>query len=77
VHTHRFILDVTDRADVLPRIVGLCHRRGCEIISLTYARGDRHRPGRLDLAVTADERHLRPLAPRLAALVDVHDVRAA
>jgi acetolactate synthase small subunit len=77
MHIHRLTLDVTDRADVLPRIVGLCHRRGCEIISLSYERGDRHRPGRLDLAVRADDRHLRPLAPKLAALVDVQDVRAA
>ena len=72
--TQHYTLHVADSAGALPRVVGLCQRRGCEIVALSYAHGDRHRPGRVDLAVRGDDRHLRPLRERLSALVDVHRV---
>jgi acetolactate synthase regulatory subunit len=75
MHTRRYSLEVTDVPDVLPRVVNLCRRRGCEIVSMEFVSGDRHRPGRLDVALRASERHARPLSAWLAALVDVRDVR--
>ncbi len=69
--TQYFSLQVAAANGVLPRVVGLCQRRGCEVVALTYANGDRHRPGRMELAVRGDARRLRLLSMRLAALVDV------
>ena len=74
MHTHRYTLDLDARPDVLPRVVNLVRRRGCEIVSLQFAQGDCHRPGRLELAVRVDERHARPMAHWLGALVDVRSV---
>ena len=74
-HTHRYSLEVTDRPDVLQRVVTLFRRRGCEVVSMEYVAADRHRPGRLDVALRADERHARPLPFQLEGLVDVRAVR--
>ena len=74
-HTRRFSIETVETPDVLPRVVGLCRRRGCEIIALDYLRGDRHRPGHLALSVRVPERQGRPLAAWLSSLVDVRTVR--
>ena len=71
--TSHYSLDVTDRPDVLPRVVATVRRRGGEIVALSYAGGDRHRPGHLDLVVRAP----RPLDTWLEGLVDVRRVRVA
>jgi len=71
--TQSYALDVADRPDVLPRVVSTVRRRGGEIVALSYACGDRHRPGALQLTVRAE----RSLAPWLEGLVDVREVRIA
>ena len=71
--THHYSLDVHDRPDVLPRVVATVRRRGGEIVALSYASGDRHRPGSLELVVRAE----RPLSTWLEALIDVRAVRVA
>ncbi|HVL94428.1 MAG TPA: hypothetical protein VM266_01070 [Solirubrobacteraceae bacterium] len=75
--TRHFSLDVEDRPDVLPRIVTVVRRRGGDIVALSFACGDRHRPARLELAVRAEERLGARLGGYLRALVDVRDVREA
>jgi len=64
----RLSVDVADRPGVLLRVLGICQRRGAQVLAMTYAHP------RLELAVSADERHLQLLHGRLAALIDVHGV---
>lgn len=73
-HTHRYSLELYDRPDVLARVVTLFRRRGCEVVSMEYVAADRHRPGRLNVALRTDDRHARPLQAQLAGLVDVRGV---
>jgi acetolactate synthase small subunit len=75
--THRLELTVTAEPTVLDRIVGLCRARQCPIVSLHFQAPGRHRPGRLTVGFTADERRARLVTERLASLVDVIDVRSA
>lgn len=69
----RFALDVADRPDVLPRVLGLCLRRGCELQEVRFTRAAG--PATLELAVHVGPRHAGPLPARLDALVDVLAVR--
>jgi acetolactate synthase regulatory subunit len=65
----------SDRDDIPARVTATCARRQGVVVALAYARG---RPGdraELELSVDVDERHRRLLVHRLAALVDVHEVR--
>jgi acetolactate synthase regulatory subunit len=71
----RITLICTDRDDVPARVTATCARRSGVVVALSYARG---RPGgtaELDLTVDVDERHRALLVDRVAALVDVHDLR--
>jgi acetolactate synthase regulatory subunit len=71
--TQCYALAVADRPDVLPRVVTTVRRRGGEIVALSYASGDRHRPGALQLTVRSE----RSLTRWLEGLVDVQEVRVA
>lgn len=75
-HLCRITLRCTDRDDIPARVTATCARRCGVVVALTFARG---RPGdtaELELSVEVDPRHRALLLGRLAALVDVHDVRA-
>jgi acetolactate synthase regulatory subunit len=61
----RLALDVSDAPGVLLRVLGICQRRGADILAMTYAHP------RLELAVSADERHLQLLRGRLENAIDV------
>ncbi len=65
-------LDVTTDPCVLPRVVAVTRRRG-EIVALSFAGADQHRPGRIELAVRTQHETL--LRGRLAGLVSVCAVR--
>ena len=54
-----------DRPGVLLRVLGICQRRGARILAMTYAHP------RIELAVSADERHLQLLRGRLENAIDV------
>ncbi|MEA2197891.1 MAG: hypothetical protein QOJ25_1942 [Solirubrobacteraceae bacterium] len=71
----RYELSTTDGGDVLMRVIGLVRRRCGEVVALEFRRGDRHRPPVLEIAVAIDRRQGSSLAARLAALIDVLDVR--
>ena len=71
----RYELTTTGGSDVLMRVIGLVRRRCGEVLALEFRCGDRHRPPVLELAVAVDGPHGRALAARLAALIDVLDVR--
>ena len=55
----RLSLDVADRPGVLLRVLGICQRRGARVLAMTYV------DQRIELAVSADERHLMLLRGRL------------
>jgi acetolactate synthase regulatory subunit len=61
----RMALDVSDAPGVLLRVLGICQRRGAQVLAMTYAHP------RLELAVSADERHLGLLRGRLENAIDV------
>jgi acetolactate synthase small subunit len=75
-HPHRLQLTLTDAPAVLDRVVATCRSRRCEILSLHYEAGDRHRAGRLSLTVEGDPRSIELAERRLARLVDVVALRA-
>ena len=54
-----------DRPGVLLRVLGICQRRGARVLAMTYAQD------RIELAVSADERHLQLLRGRLEGAIDV------
>ena len=47
------------------RVLGICQRRGAQVLAMTYAHP------RLELAISADERHLQLLRGRLENAIDV------
>jgi acetolactate synthase regulatory subunit len=61
----RVAVDVSDAPGVLLRVLGICQRRGAQVLAMTYAHP------RLELAVSADERHLQLLRGRLENAIDV------
>ncbi len=61
----RLALDVSDAPGVLLRVLGICQRRGAQVLAMTYAHP------RLELAISADERHLQLLRGRLENAIDV------
>jgi acetolactate synthase regulatory subunit len=73
--TLRLELDVIDDRDVLLRIVGICHRRGCRIVSLHYDRAAG--AGLVLLAVDADSQRAARLEAWLSSLIHVLAVRVA
>jgi acetolactate synthase small subunit len=70
-HTHHLELTVTDAPLVLDRIVSVCRGRRCAIAALRFEAADRHRPGRVSVAIEADARRARLAVQRLAALPGV------
>ena len=66
----RLSVDVSDAPGVLLRVLGICQRRGARVLAMTYA------ADRIELAVSADERHLNLLRGRLEGAVDVLGVVA-
>jgi acetolactate synthase regulatory subunit len=71
----RYELSTTGGSEALMRVLGLVRRRGGEVVSLDFHRGDRHRPPVLELAVAINRRQGATLALRLAGLIDVVAVR--
>ena len=67
----RVSVDVADRPGILLRVLGVCQRRGARVLAMTYE------PSRIELAVSADERHMQLLHGRLEGLIDVHGVRVS
>ena len=65
----RLSVDVADRPGVLLRVLGICQRRGARVLAMTYVHP------RIELAVSADERHLMLLRGRLESAIDVLGVR--
>jgi acetolactate synthase regulatory subunit len=61
----RLAVDVSDAPGVLLRVLGICQRRGAQVLAMTYAHP------RLELAVSADARHLQLLRGRLENAIDV------
>ena len=61
----RLAVDVSDAPGVLLRVLGICQRRGAQVLAMTYAHP------RLELAVSANERHLQLLRGRLENAIDV------
>ncbi len=70
----RLELDVIDHADVLLRIVSVCHRRGCRIDAFHYERLPSG-SGRVLLAVEADADQGARLVQWLAKIIHVLNVR--
>jgi hypothetical protein len=70
-------LVVADRFDVPQRVVSTCCRRQAAVIALAFERGGPDGTAALELAVEVDDRLRRGLIHRLAALVDVLEVRTA
>jgi acetolactate synthase small subunit len=66
-------LDVLDHRSVLLQVVGVCHQRGCEVVSLRYDR--EHGAGRIALSVRGETPRVERLAHWLSRLVHVLDVR--
>jgi acetolactate synthase small subunit len=69
-------LEVADRPDVLLRVLTTLRRRQCRIRRVDYAAGDRHRPGRLVVAVEAPPAHAHCVEVWLRSLVDVVSVES-
>ena len=61
----RLSLEVADRPGVLLRVLGICQRRGADVLAMTYTHP------RLELVVSADERHLGLVCGRLEGAIDV------
>jgi acetolactate synthase regulatory subunit len=74
-HVDTFTLRLADQPGALERVLALCSRKRCPVVSLAYRAGDRHRPGGLELGVRAGSR-APELEARLAGLVDVLEVHA-
>jgi acetolactate synthase regulatory subunit len=73
----RLALETTGTGDVLVRALTVLRRRGCRIVAVDFHEGDRHRPGRFELAVDAPQRTEDHLESWLLGLVDVLEVRAS
>jgi acetolactate synthase regulatory subunit len=71
----RYEVRTTGGSEALMRVIGLVRRRGGEVVSLDFHRGDRHRPPVLEIVVAIDRRHGSTLVHRLAGLIDVIAVR--
>lgn len=70
---HHLEIDVSDHPDVLQRIVSVCRRRACRIVSLRYAAGGDGELARVALAVEGP--HAARVGRWLEGLVDVLAVR--
>jgi len=66
----RLSVDVLDRPGVLLRVLGIVQRRGARVLAMTYFND------RIELAVSADERHLKLLRARLEGAIEVLGVEA-
>jgi acetolactate synthase regulatory subunit len=67
----RLSIRTTDAPDALVRVLCLLRRRGCAVVSVDFRRGDRHGPGRLNVAVRTDSRVSHRLREWLLQLVDI------
>jgi hypothetical protein len=68
-------LVVTDRPDVPQRIMATCCRRQGAVVALAFERCGPDGTAALELAVEVEPRLRRGLIDRIAALVDVLEVR--
>lgn len=73
----RWSVTVSDAPDVLMRVLVALRRRRCAIHSVDFVAGDRHRPGRLLIALRPPPRLARCVAPWLEKLVDVVEAEIA
>lgn len=68
-------LVVTDRPDVPQRVMATCCRRQGAVVALAFERGGPDGTAELELAVEVEPRLRRGLIDRIAALVDVRELR--
>ena len=70
---HRLTFDLRPGPgdDALHRVLAVCHARRCDVTAVSFERGDRHRPPRLELGVCGDAEQVRRLRLRLEGLVGV------
>jgi hypothetical protein len=68
-------LVVSDRYDVPQRVMATCCRRQGAVLALTFERGGPDGTAELELSVDVEPRLSRGLIDRIAALVDVREVR--
>ena len=68
---------VSDRPEVPARVMATCARRRGAVVALAFTRGGPDGAAELELAVEVEPRHRRLLIERIAALVDVREVRDA
>jgi acetolactate synthase small subunit len=73
----RLSVDVADRPGVLLRVLGICQRRGARVVAMTYGPAGAAEISRIELALSADDRHLNLLRGRLEASIDVLGVSYA
>jgi len=73
VQVQHLELDVLDHRNVLMRVVGVCHQRGCEVVYLKYDQAAA--AGRIALAVQGESSRVERLGLWLSGLVNVLDVR--
>ncbi len=73
----RLSVDVADAPGALLRVLGICQRRGARVLAMTYGPTAEPALSRIELAVSADERHLQLLRGRLEAAIDVRQVSYA
>lgn len=66
----------TASPDPLTRIVVVCQRRRCDVVSLTYDRYHQPDRGRVTLIVDVEPRKLEGLRSWLGNLIDVVEVAA-
>jgi acetolactate synthase regulatory subunit len=69
-------LVVSDRPDVPQRVMATCCRRQGAVLALAFERGGPDGTAELELTVDVEPRLRRGLVDRIAALVDVLEVRA-
>lgn len=67
-------IQLTGAGDALVRVLVVLRRRRCQIVSVDYSCGDRHRSGQLVVSVVPPPAHAHCVASWIAALVEVEAV---
>lgn len=73
--TRHLTLVVSDRSDVLARVICVCLRRGCDLREVLFRRASATGPATVELALVVGPRQAGSLHAWLGGLVDVRSVR--